>query len=123
MVRKSKPEPLQPGDEQIACEEIEAYYARQIERARAELAAAQERFDREKASEEASIAAFRAGGRLPKVDAWSIEVNAGGHAEIGMDLLNGRSTDRAAYDRAKARNEAVNRWLRHEGYESVEEAR
>ncbi len=122
MPRKPKPEPLQPGDEQIAAEEIESYYTRQVEVARAELAAAQERFDRDQAHAEALIAAFKAGERLPKIDAWSIEVNAGGHAEIGMDLLNGRSTDRGAYDRAKARNEATNRWLRHEGYESVEEA-
>lgn len=120
---KTTPEPLRLGDEQVAREEIEAYYARQIETARKELVAAQERFDRESAQAEAAVAAFRAGERLPKLDAWAIEVNAGQHSEIGLAILNGRSTDRAAYDRAKARNEATNRWLRHEGYESVEEAR
>jgi hypothetical protein len=120
---KSKPEPLQPGDEEIAREEIEAFYAQPVEVARAELAAAQERFDRVQASADASIAAFQAGERLPQMDAYGIEVHAGGHGDIGMDIAYGRSTDRAAYDRAKARNEATNRWLRHEGYESVTEAR
>lgn len=123
MARPKKPEPLRLGDDKIAREEIEAYYTRQVEAARAELAAAQERFDRERADAEAALDAFQAGGRLPKMDAWAIEVHAGGHADIGMDILNGRSTDRAAYDRAKARSEATNRWLRHHGYESVEEAR
>lgn len=123
MARKPKPEPLQPGDEQIAREEVEAYFARPVEVARAELAAAQERFDRVQADAEASIAAFQAGERLPQMDAWGIEVHAGGHGDIGMDILSGKSTDRAAYDRAKARGEATNRWLRHEGYTSVEEAR
>jgi hypothetical protein len=120
---KPKLEPLQPGDEQIAREEVEAFYARPVEVARAELAAVQERFDRVQADAEASLAAFRAGERLPKMDAYGIEVHAGGHGDIGMDILSGRSTDRAAYDRAKARGEATNRWLRHEGYESVAEAR
>jgi hypothetical protein len=121
MARPKSPEPLQPGDEQIAREQIEGYYTRQVETARAALAAAQERFAREQARAEAAITAFRAGGRLPELDAWSIEVHAGGHGEIGLDIINGRSNDRAAYDRAKARSEATNRWLRHEGYESVDE--
>lgn len=120
---KPKPEPLQPGDEEIAREEVEAYFARPVEVARAELAAAQDRFDRVKADSGASLAAFRAGERLPQMDAWGIEVHAGGHGDLGMDILSGRSTDRAAYERAKARSEATNRWLRYEGYESVEEAR
>ena len=120
---KPKLEPLQPGDEEIAREEVEAYFARPVAVARAELAAAQERFDRVKADSEASIAAFRAGERLPQMDAWGIEVHAGGHGDIGMDIVNGRSTDLAAYDKAKARGEAANRWLRHEGYESFAEAR
>jgi hypothetical protein len=123
MARPKKPEPLQPGDEQIAREEIEAYYTRQVERARAEFAAAQERFDRETASTEASITAFRAGERLPKIDAWQIEVHAGNVGEIGRNIFSGNRADLAAYDRAKARNEATNRWLRNAGYESVEEAR
>jgi hypothetical protein len=123
MVRKPEPEPLQPGDQEIAREEIEAYFARPVEVARAELASAQERFDRVQADAEAALDAFRAGERLPKMDAWGIEVHAGGHGDIGMDILSGKSTDRAAYDRAKARGEATNRWLRHEGYQSVEEAR
>jgi hypothetical protein len=121
---KSKPEPLQPGDEEIAREEIEAYYAWQIEQARAELAAAQERFDRERELAEASITAFRAGERVPKLDAWQIEVHAGGRDRIFRDAeASGTAADWEAYDRAKARNEATNRWLRHNGYESVEEAR
>ena len=120
---KSEPEPLRPGDAEIAREEVEAFYARPAEVARAELAAAQEHFDRVKADSEASLAAFRAGERLLQMDAWGIEVHAGGHGDIGMDIVNGRSTDLAAYDKAKARDEATNRWLRHEGYESVAEAR
>lgn len=124
MARQAKkPEPLQPGDEQIAHEEIEAFYAQSVEEARAELAVAQQRFDHVQADAEAALDTFRAGGRLPEMDAWGIEVHAGGHGDVGMDILSGRSTDRAAYDRAKARCEATNRWLRHEGYQSVEEAR
>jgi hypothetical protein len=123
MARPKQPEPLRLGDDKIAREEIEAYYTAQIERARAELAEAQERFNREKARAEAAIDAFQAGERLPKIDAWQIEVHAGGQSKLALDLVNGRSSDQAAYDRAKARNEATNRWLRHHGYESVEEAR
>jgi hypothetical protein len=119
MPRPRKPEPIQPGDEQIAREEIEAYYTRQVEVARAELAAAQERFDRVQAKGESSIADFESGKRLPEIDAWSIELRAGGHTELGMDIVNGRSADRAAYDAAKARNEATIRWLRSQGYEPI----
>lgn len=123
MAHKAKPEPLRLGDDKIAREEVAAYYMRQIERARAELAEAQERFNREQERAQVAIDAFEAGERLPKVDAWQIEVHAGNLGEIGRNIFNGNSADLAAYDRAKARNEATNRWLRHNGYESVEEAR
>jgi len=121
--RQKKPEPPQPGDEQIAREEIEAYFRHQAELAAEELAQAQARFDRLQAKADAAISAFRAGERIEQVDAWSIELHAGGHTEIGMAILNGRSTDRAAYDAAKARNEATARWLRSQGYEPIEDRR
>lgn len=119
--KRTKSAPLQPGDEQIAREEIESYYAQQVESARAELAAAQERFDREQARAESALAAFRAGERLPWLDACSIELHAGGAGDLAIEIVNGRSTDRAAYDRAKVRREATARWLRHEGYEPIDE--
>lgn len=114
--KKGLPEPLQPGDEQIAREEIEAYYTGQVDQARANLEEAQARFDREQASAEAAITAFRGGERLPDVDDWSIEVHAGGASELGLALMDGRSTDRAAYDLAKERQRATMRWLRTQGY-------
>lgn len=121
--RAKKPEPLQPGDEQIAREEVEAYYRHQAELAAEELAQAQARFERVQTKAEAAITAFRAGERIEQIDAWSIELHAGGATEIGMALINGRSTDRAAYDRAKERQQATERWLRHEGYEPIDERR
>lgn len=123
MPRSKKPEPLQPGDEQIAREEIEGYYTHTVDVARAELDAAQQRFDRVQAKAQEAIEAFNAGERLPEVDAWSIELHAGGHSEIGLDIINGRSTDHAAYDAAKARNEATRRWLRSQGYEPINDRR
>ena len=123
MAHEAKPEPLWLGDDKIAREEVAAYYKRQIERARAELTEAQGRFDRERERAQAAIDAFEAGERLPKVDAWQIEVHAGNLGEIRRNVFNSSPADLAAYDRAKARNEATNRWLRHNGYESVEEAR
>lgn len=118
-----KPEPLRPGDEEIAREEIETYYTRQIEQAQAEFAEAQERFTSATARATAAFDAFRAGERLSDVEAWSIELHAGGHVEIGQDILRGKSTDRAAYDAAKGRHEATARWLRHAGYRPLGEAR
>ena len=121
MPRPKRPEPLQPGDEQIAREEVEAYYTRPVEVVRAELAKEQARFDRVQARTDAAIAAFRAGDRLPEIDAWEIEARAGNVGQIARDLLSGRSVDEAAYDRAKARQGATARWLKHQGYEPIEE--
>lgn len=121
--RQPQPEPLQPDDEEIAREEVEGYYLAQAYSANRELIVAQERYDRARAEAHASIEAFRAGERLPELDAASIGLHAGGHAELGLALLSGRSTNRAAYDAAKARSEATERWLRSQGYKTAGELR
>jgi hypothetical protein len=121
--KRAKPEPLHPGDERIAREEIEGYYTRQVAQARAELAAAQERFDREQAGADAAITAFRGGERLPELDAWSIELHAGGVAEFHEPVFLGLPIDRAAYDAACARRDATSRWLRSQGYKPINDRR
>lgn len=123
MAGKRKPEPLQPGDEQTAREEIEAYYTAQMETARAELAKAQAAFDHAMAKTSTSLAAFHNGQRLPDIDAWSIELHAGGVDRFHDDFFAGRPVDHEAHERAKARRAAVSRWLRHEGYLELNEGR
>lgn len=119
--KRTKPEPLQPGDEQIAREEVEGYFTAQMDSARAELAKAQAAFDSVMAKTSASLAAFHDGQRLHDLDVWSIELHAGGVAAFHDDFYAGRSVDREAYEQAKARRAAVSRWLRHQGYPELNE--
>lgn len=123
VAKRPKPEPLQPGDEQIAREEIDAYYVAQLDQARAELNAAQAAFDRRAAAVSTSLAAFHDGERLADIDAWSIELHAGGVDEFHNAVFAGKPIDRAAYDAAKARSEATARWLRSQGYEPIHDRR
>lgn len=121
--KKTKPEPLQPGDEQIAREEIESYYIAQMETARAELAKAQAAFDSATAKTSTALAAFHDGQRLPDLDVWSIELHAGGVDAFHEPVFRGLPVDRAAYDKACARRDATKRWLRHQGYPELNERR
>lgn len=121
--KRTKPEPLQSGDEQIAREEIEGYFTAQMEAARAELAKAQSAFDSAMAKTSTSLAAFHDGERLPDLDVWSIELHAGNVDQFHQAYFKGESIDRDAYEQAKARRAAVSRWLRHQGYPELNERR
>lgn len=121
--KRTKPEPLQSGDEQIAREEIEGYFTAQMEAARAELAKAQAAFDSAMAKTSTSLAAFHDGERLPDLDMWSIELHAGGVDKFHEHVFRGLPVDRAAYDRACERRDATKRWLRHQGYPELNERR
>lgn len=118
--KRTKPEPLQPGDGQIAREEIEGYYTAQRAQALAELEAAKVAFDRTAAQVFARLTAFRAGERLPDLDVWSIELHAGGVDEFHESVFRGLPVDRAAYEQARARRDATKRWLRNQGYPELD---
>lgn len=117
MARRALPEPLRPGDEQTAREEVEDYYRRRIEQAEAALAKARAARDGAVAEASAALGAFTAGQRLSQVDAWAVELHAGGRHDLLTAAVLGDAHALAAVEEGRARKEATRRWLRHEGYE------
>ncbi len=126
-----RPPTTRPVDEEIAREEIEAFYARRLAEAKEQLTAAQKAYDLVEGETTAALAAFRSGEQLPERDIPWIALKAGGLLETTnarADEVRSRFEDRdavgfvpdpdlAAADRqAAARNAATARWLRATGY-------
>jgi hypothetical protein len=127
---KAKLDPVRPGDDVIAHEEIEAYYRSRVEKAAAELERAQAEFERVSAGSAGKLEAFHVSGNLDLRDVPWIEMNAGGRS-IASDAVFREITDPATtperkreiaelHDLAKARHAATTRWLRDQGYSTAD---
>jgi hypothetical protein len=127
------PSKLRPGDEAIAREEIEAFYAHRLAEAKKRVEAEQQAYDLVENGVSAALAAFQSGGRLPEVDVGWIALRAGGVTETTdaraaevIDRLKTPSASRGRFvpdpdlaeadQEAAARNAATVRWLRANGY-------
>jgi hypothetical protein len=124
--KKPKPDPVRPGDDVIAYEEIEAYYRGPVEKAAAKLKRAQADFERASAESAGKLEAFHLSGNLDLDDVPWIEMNAGDRL-TASDAVFKEVTDptttperkreiAAQHDAAKARHAATVRWLRDRGY-------
>lgn len=121
-----KPDPVRPGDDVIAHEEIAAYYHGHVEKAATELKRVQAEFERVSAESARKLEAFHISGNLDLHDVPWIEMNAGGRL-TASDAVFKEVTDpktaperkreiAAQHEAAKARHAATVRWLRDQGY-------